>query len=112
MGIEILDSVVQPAITYNRIHLVRLLVEQPLRTNENSTPKYHVMVVYKMYGVDESNKIYYKPEEHEIEVEDFLTLAMTEHESGDPTMVLAFKSIETALATLINKDQGLNTKVI
>ncbi len=111
MGIEVTNAAAVPVLEYKKVHLVRLNITQPLQENHLLSPNYHIMIVYRLFGVDADNKRHYRPEEIEIEIDDFLTMAMKEYAAGDPTLIMAFKSIETAIAALITKDQGLSTKV-
>jgi hypothetical protein len=70
------------------------------------------MIVYQLFGVDGQNRRHYDAEMHEIEINDFLEKAMREYAAGDPTLVMAFKAIETAIASLIQSDRGISAKVI
>jgi hypothetical protein len=111
VGIQVTNTAAIPVLEFKNVHLVRLNITQPLQENNSLAANYHVMIVYRLFGVDGDGKRHYRPEEIEIEIDDFLTMAMTEYAAGDPTLIMAFKSIETAIAALITKDQGLSTKV-
>lgn len=112
MGIQISSNLVQPEIAFNKVHMLRLEITQPMFTSDSFSPKYHVMIEYRLFGVDHHGNRHYHPETVEVEFDDFIQQAMKLAQEGDMTLVLALRGIETAIATIISKEQGISTQVV
>ena len=112
MGIQVSSNVVQPEITFDKIHLLKLEITQPTFENNELPPKYKVFIEYKLFGVDGANRRYYHPEIQEVEIQDYVQYAMDLMNRGDFLQVTAFQSIEKAIAAIISKDAGLEAQVI
>jgi hypothetical protein len=112
MGIQVLSNLVQPEIAFNRVHLLRLEITQPTFQADHFSPRYHVMIEYRLFGSDEQGVRHYHPETVEVEFNDFLQHAMVLAQQGDMTLVSALQSIETAIASIISKEQGMTAQVV
>jgi hypothetical protein len=112
MGIKVDSGEMQPAIVFDRVHVTNLQIQQPVYTDDNLLPKYHVYIEYKLYGVDVHMQRHYKPGSFEAEVEDFITMATELAREGNMALALALPSIEQAIATIIQLDIDKNARVV
>lgn len=107
MAIKITNATAQPAVVFDHVHLINLVIEQPLFENDAQTPHYKVTFSYRMYGVDNDNKRHYKPETHEVEIDNYLLHAAQHLEKGDPKLFQALQGIEDAIASILEHEQGV-----
>lgn len=113
MGIQLITAVSLPAITYNRIHVTKLEIVQPVFEDDTLPPKYDVLISYRRYGVAVDNKRYYMNEDiQRISVVDFLSVAMADAQAGDNTMLNALQAIEAAVANIITDQTGNSTSIV
>lgn len=109
MAIQVNEAESLPAITYNRIHMNSLQVQQHI----DSPGVYKVTVHYQVYG--DVNGVRYFKDKGEIKsltVDDYLAIAMQKNSEGDATMLQAFGAIETAIAALLTDKANLSSSVV
>lgn len=111
MGIKIAQGLNAPAVIYDKIFVSNLQITQIPISLDNMTPKYKVFIEYRLYGVHEGARVYH-PEMREVEINDFITTAMTKASTGDMSLVTALQSIETAVAAILTDELGTGTEVI
>jgi len=110
MGIQVSNPASYPAVSYNKVHMTHLAIDQPIFEDDTQTPNYKVVIWYRVYGVVD-NVRYYKDEDvQKIELQDFITVAMTKAGQGDTSLIDALTSIESAVAAIIG-DQTAYTGV-
>lgn len=112
MGIEISSAETTPSVTYNRIHLTRLEISQPVQASDSAAPIYEVIINYRYFGVVNGTRFYKNEDVQRIGISDFLTLALANAGQGDTTLITALQSIELAVATIIAEQTGSGTTVI
>jgi hypothetical protein len=112
MGIETTIVKKQPEITFNRVFLVGLEINQPITFNDSLQPRYDVMIQYRLYGVDPSGMRHFDGEIHEIQVTDFLTSAIMAAQTGDMDRLIAMQAIERAVASIISEEHNIEARVI
>lgn len=112
MGIQVTNAVQQPTIVYDQVLLVELSIKQHMQEIHVKAPIFHIMIIYKMFGVDQQGKRHYEADQHEIEINDYLAKALAEYSLGDPTLMRSIKANEAAIASLIQSDRGIITRVI
>lgn len=105
MPIRIGDYEAQPAVIFDRVHLVRLVVEQPVPAREPTL--YSVEIEYRLYGYAADGSLHYRPEAHVVTIPDYLAKAAT-----DPALLAALPAIEQAIAALVAEDRSTNAEVI
>lgn len=113
MGVQINSGTsATPAVTYDRVHLINLSINQPVFEVDASVPLYSVELHYRTYGVVDGIR-YYKDEPIAVvRVEDFVTLAMTKTTTGDMTLINALGSIEQAVAAILSDTQDMDTSAV
>lgn len=112
MGIQIINAISVPAITYDKIHMTKLEIIQPTFEEDAQQPKYQVIISYRHYGVGSDGKRYYMNEDlQRVSVDDFITVALNDAAQGDMTMLTALQSIESAVASIISDQTGVETSV-
>lgn len=112
MTIEINSATPPPNITYDRIHMVMVKVNQSDRVMDAQQPVYRMSVSYKLYGLDGNGKIYYLNNGgYRITIPDFLVEAILQAQQGNNDLLAAIQSIESALVTVIN-DKGTHGTVV
>jgi hypothetical protein len=112
MGIRISEPTAQPAVVFDRVHLLRLEIEQPTFANDNLQPIYKLHIEYRLYGVDVDGIRHYKGETQEIVINDFLQDAISDYQAGDPTLYRALGGIEMAVAAIIADSNKIETSLI
>lgn len=112
MGIQVLNAEILPAITYDRLHLVRLDIEQSPFTDDTAMPVYQVRVAYQLFGVVNSVRHYHSSGTKEILLPDFLSLALADAGQGDMTLLGAIQGIEAAVAAIMTDQVGMLAQVI
>lgn len=112
MGIQIANPVTMPAVTYDKIHMTKLDVTQPILDNDEMTPRYQVVISYRHYGVVNGARLYKNEDVQRISLDDFLTKAQTKAQAGDTSLMNALTSIETAIASIIADQTGVETTVL
>jgi len=112
MGIRLEQATAQPAVVFDRVHLMKMEITQPVFFNDALQPVYSVSVEYRLYGVDSSGTRHYKGETSEITIDDFLSEAIADMNNGDPTMIMALGGIEKAVATIISNDTNIGSSVV
>ena len=111
MGIRLTKATAQPAVVFDRVHLMTMEIVQPIFFNDNLQPIYKVRVEYRLYGVDDTGTRHYQGETKEIEIENFLAEAIADYENGDPTLYQALGGIEMAVAAIIKNEIKIDTLV-
>lgn len=111
MGILVSSPCSQPEVVFDRVHLVRLEISQPIVFDDSLRPVFRVQIEYRLYGVADGRR-HYHSETREILIEDYLSAAAAAMSAGDLVMYGAMQSIEAAVATIIAKDLGITATVI
>lgn len=113
MGIQLATAVSIPAVTYNRIHVTKLEIVQPVFEDDTQLPQYDVLISYRHYGVAADNKRYYMTEDlQRVSVPNFLGVALADAQAGDNTMLNALQSIEAAVSAIISDQTGNSTSIV
>jgi hypothetical protein len=112
MGIQVTQADSMPAVTYDKIHLTKLEIIQPIFEDDTKTPLYQVIISYRHYGVVNGVRYYKNEELQRVSIDDFITLAATDAAQGDMTLVNALGSIEVAVAGIISDQTGNTTTVV
>lgn len=112
MGIQIANAVSMPAVTYDKIHMTRLEIVQPVFTDDAQQPVYQVVIYYRHYGVTDGVRYYMNEDVQRASIEDFMSVALSKANAGDTTLLSALQSIETAIATIIAEQSGLQVSVV
>lgn len=112
MSIQLSVAEQAPAISYDKVHLVRLVVDQPEFTDNTATPLYTVKIAYSLYGVVGTTKYFHSGGVKEVIINDYLSEAMTKAANGDMTLVSALQSIEQALASVLQSQLGVQIGVV
>lgn len=112
MGIQVKTAESQPAVVFDKVHVVELKVEQPQLVDDSRPPYYVVSILYRMYGVDDTGKRHYQGNTYEVEIKDFYGVAVNQYEQGDPRLLQALGTIETAIAAIITQQMNVETQVI
>lgn len=100
MGIRIESAPSQPAVVYDRIHVLALMIEQSIYHDDSKDPVYEVQIDYRLYGVQDGQRYYHGPIHH-VEVDDFIVLAREKAAAGDMTLANALPAIESAIAVIL-----------
>jgi hypothetical protein len=112
MGIQITNAEVFPAIEYNKVHLVRLEISQPVFTNDSLQPVYVVNVAYKVYGVLNGTRYYKDEPVREITIPNFIDAAMADAANGDMSLANSLVAIEGAVASIIADNLQTQVSVV
>lgn len=112
MGIEITNAKSLPAVTYDRIHLTKLEITQPVFFDDSLNPVYQVVVSYRHYGVAAGVRYYANEDVQVVALSDFLAAAMADAVQGDMTLMGALQAIEAAVAAIINDQAGEQASVV
>lgn len=111
MGIEIAGAVQQPEVTFNRVFLRKLAIDQFEIVDDAPPPHYKVFIEYRLYGVKDGVRHFHN-DIREIELDDFLEEAMRQANAGDPTLLMALPTIEASIAALIATDLDTTAQVV
>lgn len=111
MGIQIGASVTQPLVTFDKVFLQHLSIDQYVATDDAPPPKYRVSIEYRLYGVVNGVR-HFHPDVREMEVADFVIKAMAQAGKGDMTLIQALPAIEAAVAALIALDLDTTAEVV
>lgn len=111
MGIQINSPEVVPAVTYDRVHMTRMVVNQPLSDDDAAQPIYQVEINYRLYGIVNGFRYYKNEEPHRIVIDDYFSKALADYANGDEVLLNAFVAIEQAIAAIIKDQAGLDTTV-
>ncbi len=111
MGIQVKTADSQPAVVFDKVHVYELKVEQPQFIDDSRPPYYVVTILYRMYGIDNEGKRHYQGNTFEIEVKDFFGVAMEQYNQGDPRLLTALGTIESAIAAIITQQMNVETQV-
>lgn len=112
MGIQISSANSVPAVTYDKIHVTKLEIVQPIFNVDGAHPIYQVLISYRHYGVVEGIRYYMSEEVQRIAIDDFITMAATDAANGNMTLVDALNSIEAAIAAIIGDQTGVSTTIV
>ena len=112
MGIAIATAKSLPAVTYDKIHLTRLEIVQPVFDDDAAAPVYQVRVCYRHFGVADGLRYYANEDVQVVALPDFLASAMADAAQGDMTLVGALQAIEAAVAAIIADQTGVATSVV
>lgn len=112
MAVQITDAESVPAVSYNRIHLLRLDVDQPISSSDTAAPVYSVRLVYQKYGVVDGVRYYHSCGAQELNLPDYFSLAMADAQQGDTTLLGALQAIEAAIAAILTDQAGLQASVV
>lgn len=112
MAIQISAPESMPAIVYDRIHMTKMIIDQPTQINDADLATYHVDIYYRLYGIVNNVRYYKDGDVSKISIPSFLVEALTKRDQGDTTLITAFTAIEQAVSLIIAEKAGLNTAVI
>jgi hypothetical protein len=112
MGIQISDAVSQPAVIFDKVHVLELRISQPVFYDDSKSPQYVVVIEYRLYGIDEAGQRHYKGDTYEIEIKDFYSVAISQYQAGDPRLAQALAAIEQAIAVIIGQQMNIDASVI
>lgn len=101
MGIEIANAESVPAITYNKVHMTKLEIVQPVSNDDNSVPSIQLQLHYRHYGVVDGVRYFKNEDVQRVTIDDFVALATADAVAGDMTLINALKGIESAVAGII-----------
>lgn len=112
MAIQVSNPKQIPAVTYDKIHLMGLTINQPTMEDATLQPMYDVRISYMFYGVVGSVNYYdTKSGLKHISISDYLGEAIAQSELGDMDMLNALQSIESAVASIITDKDGIQSTV-
>ncbi|NQZ53197.1 MAG: hypothetical protein HRT93_02975 [Piscirickettsiaceae bacterium] len=112
MSITVSGATVAPAVTYDKVHLASLQIEQPVFADDAQSAMYLLRVSYRMYGVVNGVRYYDEAAGLEsVSIPDYLGTAMVKAGNGDMDLINALGSIELAVANIIEDQTGLATAV-
>lgn len=113
MSIVIANPPVQPALSYDHVHLCKLEIEQPVSTDNLSPPIYNVVINYRLYGIDTGNVRHYQAGDcTRVGIDDFYTLAATKAAAGDLSLANAMSAIQSAIAAIVANQLGTTATVV
>ena len=112
MGIQITNAESVPAVTYDKIHMTKMEIIQPIFTNDSLDPKYEVIICFRHYGVTNGIRYYKNEELNKVALPDFLASAMSDAMAGDITLLTALQNIEIAVASIISDQSGITATVL
>lgn len=102
----------QVAITFDKIHFVRMELHQPKFSNNALDPVILLKCWYREYGLDATNTRYYKQGEPvEIEITDIFALAKEQKTAGVVVFSNFLTAMERSIAKLIKEKIGIDTTV-
>jgi len=107
MAISISSAEVTPELTYDRVALVNLTIDQLLSQSNTDAPKYALTLQCKRYAVDNENKRHYKRIEV-MHLSDVLQSALVSARQGDPDLLNAIGAIEKAVALVYAEYKGIS----
>lgn len=110
--ISVSNPVSMPAVSYDKVHMSNLSIEQPTFDDDAQEPVYALRINYLMYGVVAGVRYYDVSEGVKtISIPNYLSLATTKAGQGDMDLVNALSSIELAVANIIKDMTGAETVV-
>lgn len=112
MGIQISNADSMPAVTYDKIHMTKLEISQPIFADDSSQPQYSVAINFRHFGVVDGIRYYKNEDVQRVTLADFLSAATADAAQGDMTLLSALQSIEVAVAAIIADQTGAQTSVV
>ena len=107
MAIKIDNPERQPELVFDYVFMRNLTITQQLSDN-SAQPVYNLTIEIQKYAVDDKGVRHFLPKVHVLSIEDYLKLAIAKAKQGDMDLLTAMKSIEVALASIL-EDQGFTT---
>jgi len=101
MSIVITGGPTTEALEYNRVHMNALTITQVCTDNDTATPMYQLNLKYQLYAVDSGNVRKYEARTRDINIEDYMKLATIKALEGSNELLIALKSVETAIGSVI-----------
>lgn len=101
MAIKISNPQTEPELVYENFFMDEIRITQTPKEDHAGISDFTLVVIYRLYAVDSQGKRHYRPVIKHISIDDYLTLAMQKAQAGDPDLLNAMQSIETALAKII-----------
>ncbi len=95
------------SLTYDRLFLISLNIEQVQDVVDSNQPVYSFLLRYKVYAIDSSGNRVYNNKVYTINVPDYLTDAIAKASSGDNTLLAAVSAIEKAMSLLVTDKSNL-----
>lgn len=114
MAIELSTGQTIPSVTFNRIHLTKLEIIQPIVDQSTDTPPFMVTIEYRKYGQDTNGVRYYSNDPTKrIHISDYISAATDVYskDNTDPRLS-AFDAIQHAIAKFIEEHEGAEATVI
>ena len=112
MAIEITSTEVQPEIVYNRFFLHELYIQQETECDDTAVPKYKLVVLYRMFGVDNTGHRHFHHKMKRMEIPDYYQAAMAKAMSGNMVLAGAMQAIEQALADIYAEQNQTSAQVV
>lgn len=113
MAIIISGGPQEEALDYKYIHMVSLSIKQDMLEQVDEIPRYHVVIVYRLYAVDSAGKKHYSATTRSIKMSDYMKEAIEKANAGDLDYLNAVQGIEKAMATIIREhDNTIATTVV
>lgn len=101
MSIVVTKGKVIEQLQYNKVYMKSLVITQQPTDNESDIPEYRVKILSRLYATDSSGKKYYDSILKNVDIEDYLALAMKKAQDGDPDLLNALGAIEKALSSIL-----------
>jgi hypothetical protein len=110
MGIQIGNAASQPAIAFDRVHLLSLTISQPVFIEDSDMANYIVELAWRVYGVMDGKRYYKEAPPQSMTLPNYIATAMEQAQKGDMTLLTALQSIEQAVSNLLDFN-GMDTAI-
>lgn len=111
MGIKVTTGAkAVPAVVYDRVHVTNLMITQPVFEDDSQIPGYTIEVHYRLYGVVGEVRYYSSDPVQVIHLPNFIAIAMAAAEEGDASLLTALSSLETAVASILKQQTGMEAQ--
>ena len=111
MTITLHSAETVPELTFDKLSLVNLSIDQVLSNSNIKVPEYKLTLQCKRYAIDSENKRHYKRVEV-IRLEDVLSSALASAKNGDDDLLNAIGAIEKAVALVYAEYKGISATTI
>ena len=111
MTIKLDTAETVPELTFDKLALVNLSIDQVLSDSNTKVPEYKLTLQCKRYAVNSDNKRHYKRIEV-VRLEDVLSSALVSAKNGDADLLNAIGAIEKAVALVYAEYKGISATTI
>ena len=101
MSILVSGGIVTEALNYNHVHMDILTILQNSQVDDLASPLYQVNLRYRLYSIDSNNNRKYESDVRSINIEDYIKLGTLKALAGEPELLNALQSVETAVGVVI-----------